>query len=34
MDESISYHDFLKTKEIKSLSAGFEPTADNPKLFK
>ena len=34
MDQNSSYHDFLKTKEIKSISAGFEPDEDNPKLFK
>ena len=33
MDQNSSYHDFLKTKEIKSISAGFEPGEDNPNLF-
>lgn len=27
------YEDFLKTKEIKFDSCGFEPSGDNPKLF-
>lgn len=31
MDES--YHDFLKSKEIRYDSCGFEPEQDNPKLF-
>lgn len=30
----MEYRDFLKIKEIKSVSVGFEPTEDNPKLFK
>ena len=29
----MNYHDFLKTKEIKSDSVGFEPTSNNPTLF-
>lgn len=29
----MNYQDFIKGKEIKSISAGFEPSADNPKLF-
>jgi len=29
----MNYHDFLKTKEIKSDSVGFEPTSNNPALF-
>ena len=29
----MNYHDFLKTKEIKSDSVGFEPTNNNPALF-
>lgn len=29
----MEYHEFLKTKEIKSDSSGFEPTSSNPKLF-
>lgn len=29
----MTYHEFLKTKEIRTESVGFEPTADNPKLF-
>lgn len=32
-NENQAYHEFLKTKEIRSISAGFEPTEDNPKLF-
>lgn len=30
---SESYHDFLKTKEIRYDSSGFEPKEDNQKLF-
>lgn len=30
---SESYHNFLKTKEIRYDSSGFEPKEDNPKLF-
>lgn len=30
----ITYHEFLKTKEIKPVFAGFEPDRDNPKLFR
>jgi hypothetical protein len=29
----MNYHDFLKTKEIKSDSVGFEPTSNNQALF-
>lgn len=29
----MNYHDFLKSKEIKSDSVGFEPTSNNPALF-
>lgn len=29
----MNYHDFLKTKEIKSISAGFEPIENNSMLF-
>lgn len=29
----MNYDDFLKTKEIKTISSGFEPMDDNPKLF-
>lgn len=30
---NMTYHDFLKTKEITYSSAGFEPTEENPYLF-
>ena len=33
MKEALHYHDFLKTKEFKSVPVGFEPTEDNPRLF-
>ena len=29
----MNYHEFLKTKEIKSNSVGFEPASNNPALF-
>lgn len=29
----MNYNDFIKTKEIKSISCGFEPTRRNPLLF-
>ena len=29
----MTYHEFLKTKEIRTESVGFEPMSDNPKLF-